>query len=106
MVVVGRAETHTGEMKRVAHHYHLGLDHSGHRHVRLRGAAEVRRALLRRRLHPEILVVLACRILQPRWRNGLQRRHFLLLTEQVRGDLRCFLMTLRRPPLIPPVRPF
>ncbi len=93
-------------MKRHAHHYHLGHDHTGHRYTRLRGAAEVRRALLRRRLHPDIVLIVTCGVAQPRWRNGFQRRHFLLLTEQARGDRRCFLMTLRRPALIPPIRPF
>ena len=93
-------------MNRPAHHFHLGLDQSGHRHLRLRGTCEVRRAALRRRLHPEVLVVLPCRAVQPRWRNGMQRRHFMLLSEQVRGDRCCFLMTLRRPPLVPPMRPF
>ena len=86
-------------------HFHLGLDHTGHRHVRLRDCAELRRVRERSRLYP-VVVVVAVGGRQPRWRNGLQRRRWLLLTEQVRGDRRCFLMTLRRPPLVPPVRPF
>ena len=59
----------------------------------------------RQRLCP-VIVVVACGAAQPRWRNGLQRRRWLLLTEQVRGDRRCFLMTLRRPPLVSPISPF
>lgn len=82
-------------------HFHLGLDRTGHRHLRLRGPAEMRRVRERRLLHP-VVVVVAVRALQPRWRNGMQRRRWLLLTEQVRGDRRCFLMTMPRPPLVPP----
>ena len=87
------------------HHFHLGLDQTGHRHVRLRATAEMRRTRERRSLHPVVIIV-AVGAMQPRWRNGLQRRRWLLLTEQVRGDRRCFLMTLRRPPLVPPVTLF
>ena len=87
------------------HHFHLGLDHTGHRHRRLRDGAEIRRVHEQRRLHPVVIIV-ACGGLQPRWRNGLQRRRWMLLTSQVRGDRRCFLMTLRRPPLISPIIPF
>lgn len=86
-------------------HYHLGMDHTGHRHVRRRDQAEVRRARERQRLFP-VVVVVASGAAQPRWRNGLQRRRWLLLTEQVRGDRRCFLMTLCRPPLVRPIAPF
>ncbi len=85
-------------------HFHLGLDHTGHRHVRLRDPAEMRRVRERRQLHPVVIVAVAG--VQPRWRNGLQRRRWLILTEATRGDRRCFLMTLRRRPLVPPVMPF
>ncbi len=40
------------------------------------------------------------------WRNGMHRRRWMLLTEQVRGDRRCFLTTLKQPPLVSPIRPF
>lgn len=86
-------------------HFHLGHDRHGERHIRLRDAAEIRRARERRMLHP-VIVLIPCGGSQPRWRNGLQRRRWMLLTEQVRGDRRCFLMTLRHAPLMPPVRPF
>ena len=92
-------------MRRQHLHFHLGHDDGGHRHVRRRGAAEVRRAVERKRLQPEVVIV-ACGFGQVRWRNGMQRRRFMALSEQVRGDRCCFLMTLRRPPLIRPVRPF
>ena len=84
------------------HHFHLGMDQFGDRHVRLRDRAEMRRARERRLLQPVVIMV-AAGGLQPRWRNGLQRRRWLLLTEECRGDRRCFQMTLGRPPL---VRPF
>ena len=88
-------------MTRRPQHFHLGLDHTGHRHRRLRDVAELRRLHERRLLHPVVILV-ANGASQPRWRNGLQRRRWLILTEQVRGDRRCFLMTLARPALIPP----
>ena len=92
-------------MSRRPLHFHLGLDHTGHRHRRLRDSAEIRRAREQRLLHP-IMVVVACGATQPRWRNGLQRRRWLILSQQVRGDRRCFLMTLRLPPLVSPIIPF
>ncbi len=88
-------------MTRRPHHFHLGMDHTGHRHVRLRDPAEMRRARERRLLQPVVIVV-AAGGMQPRWRNGMQRRRWLALTEESRGDRRCFLMTLSRPPLIRP----
>ncbi len=92
-------------MTRRPHHFHLGLDHAGDRHRRLRDGAECRRARERHLLHP-VVVLVASGAQQPRWRNGLQRRRWMLLTEQIRGDRRCFQMTLRRPPLISPIIPF
>ena len=92
-------------MTRLTHLFHLGIDHTGHRHVRMRDAAEMRRTRERQRLHPVVIVV-AAGGMQPRWRNGMQRRRWLLLTEQCRGDRRCFQMTLGRAPLVPPTRPF
>lgn len=87
-------------------HFHIGLDQAGDRRLRLRSVAELRRYRERQRLQPKIMVVVACAMGQPVWRNGMHRRRWLLLTEQSRGDRRCFLMTLSRPPLVPPVRPF
>ena len=92
-------------MTRRPNHFHLGMDHTGHRHVRLRDPAEMRRTRERRLLQPVIIVV-AAGGMQPRWRNGMQRRRWLLLTEESRGDRRCFLMTLSCRALVPPVRPF
>ena len=86
-------------------HFHLGMDHTGHRHVRLRDPAEMRRARERQQLHPVVIVV-AVGGMQPRWRNGMQRRRWLLLTEECRGDRRGFQMTLGRAPLVSPTRPF
>ena len=40
-------------------HFHLGMDHTGHRHLRLRDPAEMRRARERRLLHPIVIVVAA-----------------------------------------------
>ena len=87
-------------------HFHIGLDEAGDRRVRLRGAAELRRYRERQRLQPRIVIVVACGTGQAVWRNGMHRRRWLVLTEQARGDRRCFLMTLKRAPLVSPVRPF
>lgn len=92
-------------MIRRTHHFHLGTDHTGHRHLRLRDPAEMRRARERRLLQPVVVVAITGGM-QPRWRNGMQRRRWLMLTEECRGDRRCFLMTLPRRPLVPPVLPF
>ena len=86
--------------------FHLGLDREGCRHLRLRSTTEVRRARELRLLCPVVIVAGSCHTGQSHWRNGLHRRRWLLITDQVRGDRRCFLMTLRRPPLVPPLRPF
>ena len=93
-------------MTRRLTHFHVGLDQQGQRHMRLRSAVEVRRARERKRLHPVIVFVVTCGTGQAVWRNGMHRRRWLLLTEQARGDRRCFLMTLRRPPLVSPMKPF
>jgi hypothetical protein len=87
-------------------HFHLGLDQAGDRCLRMRGAAELRRCRERQRLRPKLVTIVTCGTGQAVWRNGMHRRRWLLLTEQARGDRRCFLMTLRRPPLVSPVRPF
>jgi hypothetical protein len=89
-------------MIRRSSHIHLGMDHTGHRHIRLRDPSEMRRARERRQLHP-VIILAAGGGTQPRWRNGMQRRRWLLLTEESRGDRRCFLMTLSRRPLVPPI---
>lgn len=93
-------------MTRHLAHFHIGLDEAGDRRVRLRSAAELRRYRERQRLQPKVVIVVACGTGQPVWRNGMHRRRWLVLMEQSRGDRRCFLMTLRRKPLISPVRPF
>ena len=69
-------------------------------------AAEVRRCRERRRLQPKIAWAVPCGAGREVWRNGLHRRRWLLLTAQVQGDRRCFLMTLKRPPLVAPTFPF
>lgn len=38
-----------------------------------------------------------------RWRNGLQQRHWQVVTIALRADRVSFLSTLRRPPLVPPL---
>jgi hypothetical protein len=86
--------------------FHVGLDHAGHRHLRLRNISEVRRAREMRLLFPVVIIAGSCHGGQARWRNGMHHRRWLIVTGQVRGDRRGFLMTLRRPPLVPPVRPF
>ncbi len=86
--------------------FHLGFDRHGHRHLRQRSTSEVRRAREMRLLFPVVIVAGSCHAGQTRWRNGLHRRRWLIVTDQVRGDRRCFLMTLQRPPLVPPMRPF
>lgn len=87
-------------------HFHIGLDEAGDRRVRLRSAAELRRYRERQRLQPRVVIVVACAPGQAVWRNGMHRRRWLVLMEQARGDRRCFLMTLRRKPLVSPVPPF
>jgi hypothetical protein len=87
-------------------HFHVGLDAQGCRCWRMRSPAEVRRCRERVRLQPKIVWVIACRPGREVWRNGLHRRTWAVLADQVRGDRRCFLTTLKRPPLVSPTRPF
>ncbi len=93
-------------MTRHSIHFHVGLDHTGHRHVRLRGVAELRRAKERQRMQPKVVLVVAPLPGRAVWRNGLHQRRWLALVEQSRGDRRCFLMTLKRAPFVVPLRPF
>ena len=86
--------------------FHLGLDAQGHRCWRMRSPAEVRRCRERVRLQPKIAWVVACGPGREVWRNGLHRKRWMLLAAQVRGDRRCFLTTLKRPPLVSPNPPF
>ncbi len=65
----------------------------------------LRRCRARRALKPKI-VLSPCGAAQEVWRNGLHRRSWLILLAQSRGDRRCFLMTLKRPPLVCPTPPF
>jgi len=92
-------------MKRFVH-YHLGLDDGGGRCWRMRTAAEVRRCRERQRLQPKIATFHVCSPGREVWRNGMHRRVWFVLAEQVRGDRRCFLTTLKRPPLVSPTPPF
>ena len=81
------------------------MDRTGQRCLRLRGAAEVSRCRSRVALQPKIVLAAGGRA-QEVWRNGMHRRVWLLLLDQARGDRRCFLMTLKQPPLIHPTLPF
>ena len=85
-------------------HYHYGLDVTGQRCERMKSASEIRRCRQQQRLLPRIVIVsLGCG--QEVWRNGMHKRNWQALAMQVRADRRCFLTTLRRPPLIPPIPP-
>lgn len=84
----------------------IGLDCHGQRHQRMRNVAEMQRAREGQRLRPKLVFVATCAAGQQVWRNGLHRRRWLLLRAQLCGDRRCFLMTLRRPPLVTPILPF
>lgn len=87
-------------------HLHVGLDHTGERHVRQKSAAESRRAAERHRLQPKLVLLVATSPGRAVWRNGLHRRRWLVLLAQTQGDRRCFLMTLKRAPLVVPFRAF
>ena len=85
-------------------HYHYGLDVAGQRCARMKSASEIRRCRQQHRLFPRI-VWLSVRCSQEVWRNGMHKRSWQAVTLQVRADRRCFLTTLRRPPLVPPIPP-
>jgi hypothetical protein len=87
-------------------HFHHGLDDGGGRCWRMRTAAEVRRCRERQRLQPRIAMLQVCGPGREIWRNGLHYRRWVLLAAQFRGDRRCFLTTLKRPPLVSPILPF
>lgn len=81
--------------------FHYGIDVTGHRCVRMKSVSEVRRCCQQKRLFPRI-VWAASGAGQGVWRNGLHKRNWLAVCAEIRGDRRCFLTTLDRPPLVPP----
>jgi len=87
-------------------HFHIGLDAQGHRCWRMRTAAEVRRCREWQHLQPKIAALPACGPGREIWRNAMHRRRWVLLAAQSRGDRRCFLTTLKHPPLVSPTPPF
>ncbi|HYZ64260.1 MAG TPA: hypothetical protein VE650_17555 [Acetobacteraceae bacterium] len=86
--------------------FHIAIDADGGRCCRMRSAAEARRCREQRRLMPKLVWMVPCGVGREIWRNGLHRRRWIVLCEQVRGDRRCFLTTMKRPPLVPPIEPF
>jgi hypothetical protein len=86
--------------------FHHGVDDGGGRCWRMRSAAEIRRCRERQKLQPKIVALAVCCPGREVWRNGMHRRRWTVLVAQLRGDRRCFLTTLKRPPLVPPTLPF
>ncbi|MCQ8239730.1 hypothetical protein [Rhizosaccharibacter radicis] len=85
--------------------YHCGLDRHGHRHWRFKTVAAMCRERERSRLVPRLVVAAGVTSVREGWRNGWQRRRWVVLVEGCRADRRSFLTTLRHPPLISPIRP-
>ena len=91
-------------MQRQAY-YQCGTDCDGARHRRLRGTAVVLICRRQAVLFPRIVSIGRIAAGREIWRNGLQQRRWQAVTAMLRAERRSFLMTLPRPPLVPPVPP-
>ncbi|MCK8787285.1 hypothetical protein M0638_23205 [Roseomonas sp. NAR14] len=85
--------------------YQYGIDCDGARHRRLRRTVVVLTCRRQALLFPRIVAPGRIAAGREVWRNGLQQRRWQAVTAVLRAERRSFLMTLPRPPLVPPVLP-